>query len=278
MLSRSADVQSRSRRAFLAGTGAIAVGVALDAFLIEPRWLDVNYHDVTVPGLPKDLEGFAIAQVTDAHLTQVGAIEEAIYRTLRKDDIQLVVLSGDMIDSALWLDSLRGFCSGLRKRGTAIVAALGNWEHWGKVPVADLADLYGDLGIKLLVNDGIGLAGGLRVFATDDATGGTPRVRKLYDDRASATLLVTHSPAILDSSALLPGAFSLALAGHTHGGQLRLGPGAVPFLPQGCGRFLAGWYDTRGGRAYVSRGTGTSIMPARFTCRPELPIFRLRQA
>lgn len=274
---RSADVRSGSRRAFLAGTGAIAVGVALDAFLVEPRWLDVSSHEVTIPGLPRDLEGFAVAQVTDAHLTQIGAVEEAIYRTLQKNDIQLVVLSGDMIDSVLRLESLKRFCSGLRKKGTVIVASLGNWEHWGQVPVADLADAYSDLGIKLLVNDGIGLAEGLRVFATDDATGGTPRIRKLYDDRASAMLLVTHSPAFLDSTSLLPGAFSLALAGHTHGGQLRLGPGAVPFLPQGCGRFLAGWYDTRGGRAYVSRGTGSSILPARFTCRPELPIFRLRQ-
>lgn len=268
----------RSRRAFLAGTGAVAAGVALDALLIEPRWLDVTYHDVSVSGLPRDLEGFAIAQVSDAHLTQIGAVEEAVCRAIQTNDVQLVVLSGDVIDSAMWVDSLKEFGSGLRKKGTAIVSALGNWEHWGRVPVADLADAYSDLGIKFLVNDGIVIEGGLRVFITDDATGGTPRVRRLYDDRASATLLVTHSPAFLDNGALLPGAFSLALAGHTHGGQMRLGPGVVPFLPQGCGRFLAGWYDTRGGRAYVSRGTGTSIWPARFTCRPELPIIRLRRA
>jgi predicted MPP superfamily phosphohydrolase len=56
-----------------------------------------------------------------------------------------------------------------------------------------------------------------------------------------------------------------------------VGSAAVPFLPTGSGRFVAGWYDFRGGRAYVSRGTGTSIAPARFTCRPELPIYTLRQ-
>lgn len=277
MLTRNTDAQVSSRRAFLAGAGAVAVGVALDAFLIEPRWLDVTFHEVPVVGLPRDYDGFTVAQITDAHLTQVGAIEESICRTLRQNEVQLVVLSGDMIDAPLWLDSLKEFCAGLRKSGTAIVAALGNWEHWGKVPFAELAEAYADLGITLLVNEGITVEGGIRVFVTDDATGGTPSVRKLYDDRAPATLLVTHSPAFLDSNSLMPGAFSLALAGHTHGGQIRLGPRAVPFLPQGCGRFLAGWYDTRGGRAHVSRGTGTGIVPARFTCRPEQSIFRLRQ-
>lgn len=89
--------------------------------------------------------------------------------------------------------------------------------------------------------------------------------------------LLTHSPGFLDSIPRQPAPFALTVAGHTHGGQIRLGPGLVPFVPPGSGRFVAGWYDLPIGRVYVSRGTGTSIVPARFTCRPELPIYRLRQ-
>jgi predicted MPP superfamily phosphohydrolase len=51
----------------------------------------------------------------------------------------------------------------------------------------------------------------------------------------------------------------------------------VPFRPPGSGRFVSGWYDVPIGRAYVSRGTGLSVVPARFGCRPELPVFTLRQ-
>jgi hypothetical protein len=68
------------------------------------------------------------------------------------------------------------------------------------------------------------------------------------------------------------------LAGHAHGGQIRLGSSLVPFLPPGSGRFVSGWYHLPMGAVYVSRGTGTSIVPARFACRPELPIYRLREA
>jgi predicted MPP superfamily phosphohydrolase len=67
---------------------------------------------------------------------------------------------------------------------------------------------------------------------------------------------------------------SLCLAGHTHGGQIRAGS-LAPFVPPGSGRFVAGWYETEMGPLYVSRGTGTSIVPARFCCRPELPVFEL---
>jgi predicted MPP superfamily phosphohydrolase len=46
-----------------------------------------------------------------------------------------------------------------------------------------------------------------------------------------------------------------------------------PFwLPSGSGRYLEGWYEERGSRLYVSRGIGTSVLPVRFLCRPELAI------
>jgi len=70
---------------------------------------------------------------------------------------------------------------------------------------------------------------------------------------------------------------ALALAGHTHGGQIRMTEYFAPVRPRGSGRFVSGWYELATGPAYVSRGTGTSIVPARFSCRPELPVFRLRQ-
>jgi hypothetical protein len=51
--------------------------------------------------------------------------------------------------------------------------------------------------------------------------------------------------------------------------------GAAVWVPPGSGRFRAGMYATASGPLHVSRGIGTSVVPARLTCRPELPIFRL---
>jgi uncharacterized protein len=68
------------------------------------------------------------------------------------------------------------------------------------------------------------------------------------------------------------------LAGHTHGGQVRLPLVPVFWLPHGSGRFLEGWYTERGSKMYVSRGIGTSILPIRFRCPPELSIITLSPA
>jgi predicted MPP superfamily phosphohydrolase len=231
-----------------------------------------------VPGLPRHLDGFAIAQITDAHLTSLGQVEQAIASVVRTEQVQLVALTGDIIDAARRLPLLEEFCSALRGEGRTLVATLGNWEHWGEIPSRDLRNAYARGGAQLLVNQFQVLSDGVQLCATDDDTGGTVQFEDaIGGGGADARVLLTHSPGFLDS---VPGhfaPFALTVAGHTHGGQIRLGADLVPFVPPGSGRFVSGWYDLPIGRVYVSRGTGTSIVPARFTCRPELPIFRLRQ-
>ncbi len=71
-----------SRRHLLVGGATLTVGGVLDAIALEPNWLDVTEHDVAVPGLHRVLDGFTIAQVTDAHLDGIGRVEEAIAREL----------------------------------------------------------------------------------------------------------------------------------------------------------------------------------------------------
>jgi len=67
----------------------------------------------------------------------------------------------------------------------------------------------------------------------------------------------------------------LVLAGHTHGGQLRL-----PFIgalktPPGSGKYECGSYQKGSIRMWVNRGIGASILPLRFRCRPEVTIIQI---
>jgi hypothetical protein len=60
------------------------------------------------------------------------------------------------------------------------------------------------------------------------------------------------------------------LAGHTHGGQVRI-PFVRPFwLPEDSGNYLEGWYEKGGSKMYVNRGLGWTALPVRFLCRPEI--------
>lgn len=270
------------RRRLLLGAGAVVGAGALDAFAIEPAWLGVTEHDVPVPGLPRALEGFRVAQVTDAHLKSMGRVERAIVDAVRLAQVQLVVLTGDIIDRPASLAVLAELCTSLRQAGAEVLATLGNWEHWGGFTAPGLAREYERLGARLLVDEAAVVAGVI-VTATDDGYAGAPRWDRTLASLAEVAgsgaprLLLTHSPAMFDRVPSEAPRFDLALAGHTHGGQVRLGPWA-PLVPPGSGRYVKGFYDTPVGRAYVSRGTGTSIVPARFLCRPELPVFRLVRA
>lgn len=216
-----------------------------------------------------------VAQISDAHLTSLGWVEESLVERVNEADASLVVLTGDLVDDTEQLGVLGELCAALRRPGRTVLATLGNWEHWGHVPPEDLRRVYRGEGVQLLVNESVEVHG-LRVGATDDATGGAPRARRVLAELAGQpSLFLTHSPGHLDQ---LPAAkVSLTLSGHTHGGQVAAGPWAI-YTPPGSGRFVAGYYDTPVGKAYVSRGTGTSVIPARFCARPELPIFRLEKA
>lgn len=263
-----------TRRNLLIGLGVGATIAAVDGLAIEPYWLEVSRHRVALAGLPTALEGFAIAQITDAHLTGIGRVEESILAAIREASPQLVVLTGDLIDSDRDRETLAELCAALRETKAEVIACLGNWEYWGELSIPDLRRSYADAGATLIVDDWHDWDSGLAIYASDDSTAGRPR-KLPVEPRAAVELLLTHSPAFVDE--LAPRGFDLCLAGHTHGGQIRAGR-LAPVTPKGSGRYVAGWYESPMGPLYVSRGTGTSIVPARFCCRPELAIFELSRA
>lgn len=244
--------------------------------MVEPRWLEVTRHRVPVPALPQALEGFTIAQVTDVHLKSLGAMHEALVDHVREADCQLAVISGDMIDNPGSLPSVRELCSQIAGSAPRVIAALGNWEHWSKVPLDDIDRLYAGCGVELVVDDVV--THEVAVGVTDD--GATMRADFEKTLAASprgtpASILVTHAPGPISSLSPPPKPYDLVLSGHTHGGQVQLLD--MPLLtPPGSGDFVAGWYDdTPLGPTYVCRGIGMSILDVRFMCRPELAIFEL---
>ncbi len=88
------------------------------------------------------------------------------------------------------------------------------------------------------------------------------------------SILVTHSPEIYRQAAHAD--FDVLLSGHTHGGQICL-PGGLPItlsavLPRALG---AGPWRHHGMIGYTSVGAGSSVVPVRFNCPPEITLHRL---
>ena len=271
----TAYVRTRPRRQlfrrFLTGLGLmVLLGTACLAYarFIEPNWVAVTRHRVQVAGLKREVK---LAHLTDLHLREWGRLERTLLHLLEQEKPDLIVITGDTASPGT-PDSVRYELLSRLRAPEGVHAIRGNWEHWS--PMEDEAGLYRRAGIRLLDNSAQQVAGQLWLVGLDDGLAGNPDIAAALaavPSRAPCVILL-HSPAFLDEVA---GRCPLALAGHTHGGQVRL-PGLGPlWLPPGSGDYEAGWYEHTGTKMYVSRGIGTSVVHLRFRCRPELAIITL---
>ena len=87
---------------------------------------------------------------------------------------------------------------------------------------------------------------------------------------ARRRLLLVHYP--LFAERLGGEQFDLILAGHSHGGQVRLPWFGALVVPYDVGRYDLGPFDTPGGPLYVTSGIGTSVFPLRLGSRPEITV------
>jgi len=92
----------------------------------------------------------------------------------------------------------------------------------------------------------------------------------------SFSILLSHTPEVYRQAAHAD--FNLMLSGHTHGGQICL-PGSVPItleavLPRRMGSGAWQYHDMSG---YTSVGAGSSVVPVRLNCPPEITLHRLRR-
>jgi len=269
-----------SRRHFLAGIGSTAVAIAADAFGLEAHRVLLTRHEVPIPGLPAGLDGVRIAQVSDVHFPGNQIAARAALDILYQTRPEIVLLTGDMTESQAAMKQVRSFAANARGH-LATAALLGNWEHRVGAVGRSAFDTYRSAGVELLVNRAmtVDVSGvPLTLVGLDDPVSGQPDLTEAREAvvKGSTEIWLVHAPGYLDQPpASTAGRPVLLLAGHTHGGQIRI-PLLPPVKPTGAGRFLEGWYYDTFAPLYVSRGVGTTGIPARFLCPAELPIFTLR--
>ena len=273
-----------TRRHFLAATaGALGAAALGDGFLLEPAAVQVTRHELPIPGLPAALDGVRIACLADVHLHRgISRAARAALEQVDRERPEIVVLAGDICNKRGDLPTLTAWARDAR--GTlATFATFGNWERYAKIDRATAEAAYGKAGVEFLCNTTarVSIRGAtLTILGLDDPVEGRPDPMAALAGVGArdVAVWVLHGPGYVDelpkSVAPRPALF---LAGHTHGGQIRL-PGITPVLPVGSGRFVAGWYRDTVAPLYVSRGIGTVFVPARLFCPPELPVFSLRSS
>jgi uncharacterized protein len=246
----------------------------------------VEQIELPVVGLPRELDGYRIAQLTDVHLT--GHISPAMtaWAVDQANDWSpdMIALTGDIIDRAECIDWL-GEALGQAAAKDGCYFLLGNHDTRVPDPHAIRAAMtalgWYDIGgkcidAKLRAAHGSTAAGEVlvQILGNERPWFGAPSAEEIKRSAARFRLLLSHSPDQL-SWARRHG-IQLMLAGHTHGGQGRL-PLAGPMLsPSWHGsRYASGDFYKPPTTMHVSRGlSGVHLL--RINCRPELSLLTLR--
>jgi uncharacterized protein len=217
----------------------------------------VTEHVVETTKLPPGTK-LRIAHVSDLHVGIGAPAVDDVARLINEHHVDLLVFTGDAVNA-------ESFTPEFHRVMEAIQAPRGKFGVRGNhdrlldmgAPLTELT------GTPVAVMDNVVLCG---------AAFQTPRSLAPCLSASNAfTIAAFHSPDLVETTSS-----DLYLAGHTHGGQVRL-PffGATITMSRFGKKYEMGRYQVGATTLYVNRGVGVSPLPAppiRFLCRPEVAI------
>jgi predicted MPP superfamily phosphohydrolase len=279
-----------SRRTFL--TRLLAAGVvSVAGFSVwEAHDAVVEHITISLRRLPAEFDGFTIAQLSDIHFDEY--LHESYFRrivervnALRPD---MIALTGDFVTGPL-LDrnrlraaqqhapSCARVMSALRAPD-GVFAVLGNHDHYCSPQIVTAA--FRSNNIPVLVNEARPLQRGNRriwICGVDSVFGRTyrPRIALAAAPADECRVVLLHEPDCADDVAPLGADFMMA--GHSHGGQIRIPLLGAPVLPSKGRKYPIGLRTVKGMQLYTNRGIGVIHVPMRFACPPEITLYTLKR-
>ena len=253
-----------SRRRFLAAALLLAPPLAVaDSKWLEPTWLKTRRVRL---GQAKPTH--RLVHFTDLHHKGDRAYLQRVVRKINALSPDLVCFTGDIIEETRFSAEALEILSGIK---SPIYGVPGNHDYWGKMPFDGTAKCFEATGGAWLLDRQIVTPDGK--FCISGATCLSSKQPPLKPDLKTRNILLMHYPAWVKK--LGAARFDLILAGHSHGGQVRIplyGPVYVPF---GVDEYDLGLFHTASGPLYVNPGIGWYPWPIRFRCRPEITVFEV---
>ncbi|TYR74512.1 metallophosphoesterase [Rossellomorea vietnamensis] len=292
----------------------ITIGTALFLLLtwgiIEPYTIAVEQETAEIPNLPQAWDGKDIAVLGDFQVGMWMDNDSVIPRAVDKiieEEPQAVLLLGDYVyhpadDNTVQMEKVADALTPLEEADIPVFALLGNHDYAMdkkddriNQETADRVDrILGEKGIRMLQNESVPLTLENNEITTNGENENTlylgglgaswpgnvdaPKALENIPEDAPR-LFMMHNPEAFKK--LPPDSAPAAVAGHTHGGQIR-----IPFTPDWSYKDLGaknahvdGWtdesYGSNGNSLYVNRGIGFSLLPIRINCPPEITFFKL---
>ena len=241
---------------------AIIILIYIWSFFIEPNLLKIKKYKA------KNLDGQKIVFVSDFHIAKRDKHRlRRIVNKINKLNPDIVLSCGDFIKGHTGKTTMpiEEQAEELAKINAPIITVLGNHDAWfDKYTIKTVLEKHG---ITVLNNTSTKFKN-IYIAGVEDLQTSMPNVQAALENTASPRILLTHTPDIYYD---IKEDVDLILAGHVHGGQVRMPFKGALICPSKFGtKFCEGDFQETGNRMIVTRGLGTSILTIRFNSIPEI--------
>ena len=283
------NAQTRKRRH---GFSRLIVFLILLATLswpfLEPWMLETETVVLTHSDLPSDIRNLRIVYLSDIHAGFFfsEARVSALIQRINALNADLVLLGGDYAQDSTGAIAFFEQLPTIHSR-YGVYAVTGN--HDRTVPegnVTRLRTAMQNAGVTPLINEVVRVrigASDIVLAGIDDVNTGWPDLRSVASqtNQRDYVIFMSHSPEIIPEAVKATDAsqrsgwFDLGLFGHTHGGQIAL-VGRFLNISKVDSRYIQGWVQENRADMLISRGVGTSVLPVRFLCKPQIHLITIQ--
>ena len=240
----------------------------------------LSSETISVTSAPDGFAGYRIAVISDLHGKEFGEDNEKLIDYVRDLEPDLIAVTGDLIHDQAQMAMVRPVAKGLASIAPTYYVT-GNHE-WAAKVVPELEELLEACGINVLSNEYVMLSEGgdqIALLGAEDSNGYADQmtVGELADQVRQEqgdvyTILLSHRNNHYDQ--YQQARVDLTLAGHAHGGLIRLPTtdGLIGPKRELWPQYTAGLYDLSYGQMVVSRGLGNQFPCFRLFNRPDVPL------
>ena len=251
-----------SRRKFfvMALLAAPSLAVA-DALKLEPGWIrtrKIRFGD------SKTTHRFV--HFTDLHHRGDRDYLQGVAEKINSLSPEFVCFTGDIVEETQFLPEALSI---IRSIKSPVFGVPGNHDYWSRADFTVIAEAFNATGGAWLLDQQMTTRDAN--FNIIGATCEKPIQFALQPNQRN--ILLIHYPEWADKVGKTK--LDLILAGHSHGGQVRLPFYGPLILPFGVGAYDLGLFQTSAGPLYVNAGIGYFYANVRFNCRPEITVFEM---
>jgi len=238
----------------------------------------VTTDELASPDVPEEFDGARVVFLADIHTGPFFSRERTaeLVEAVNALEPDVIVLGGDYVGGRIGAAPDFYAEAARLEAPLGVYAVLGNHDVWEGADEARAG--LAEAGIELLDNGSAALeldGASIRLAGVQDLYTGEPDVETTGEgiEADDFAILVSHNPDVFPSGIdVTPDTWDLALAGHTHGGQITLGE-VKPVVTSMYGdRFSGGWTTEKDTPILVTRGVGTVTVPVRIGASPEVHV------